>query len=44
MFGVVFAAAVSQEDTGYVLTANEVRTDADQGKNDTTPAGTQECD
>ena len=44
VFGVVFAAAVSQEDTGYVLTANEVRPDADQGRNDTTPAGTQECD
>ncbi|MBT2225879.1 MarP family serine protease [Nonomuraea sp. NEAU-A123] len=44
VFGVVFAAAVSQEDTGYVLTANEVKPDADQGRNDTTPAGTQECD
>ncbi|WP_219471178.1 MarP family serine protease [Nonomuraea rhizosphaerae] len=44
VFGVIFAAAISQEDTGYVLTAGEVRPDADQGRNDTTPAGTQECD
>ncbi|MBN6055884.1 MarP family serine protease, partial [Nonomuraea sp. RK-328] len=44
VYGVIFAAAVSQEDTGYVLTAAEVRSDADQGRNDTTPAGTQECD
>ncbi|NUW33587.1 MarP family serine protease [Nonomuraea sp. SMC257] len=44
VYGVIFAAAVSQEDTGYVLTAAEVRPDADQGRNDTTPAGTQECD
>lgn len=44
VFGVIFAAAISQEDTGYVLTADEVKPDADQGRNDTTPAGTQECD
>ncbi|MDR8407655.1 MarP family serine protease [Nonomuraea sp. 3-1Str] len=44
VYGVIFAAAVSQEDTGYVLTAGEVRPDADQGRNDTSPAGTQECD
>jgi S1-C subfamily serine protease len=44
VFGVIFAAAISQEDTGYVLTANEVKPDADQGRNDTSPAGTQECD
>ncbi|GAA2291557.1 MarP family serine protease [Nonomuraea roseoviolacea subsp. roseoviolacea] len=44
VYGVIFAAAVSQQDTGYVLTAAEVRPDADQGRDDTTPAGTQECD
>ncbi|MFI6601779.1 MarP family serine protease [Nonomuraea sp. NPDC050536] len=44
VFGVIFAAAISQEDTGYVLTADEVKPDADQGRNDSTPAGTQECD
>jgi S1-C subfamily serine protease len=44
VFGVIFAAAVSQEETGYVLTANEVRPDAEQGRTDTTPASTQQCD
>jgi S1-C subfamily serine protease len=44
VFGVVFAAAISEKDTGYVLTAEEVAPDASQGRNDTTPASTQECD
>ncbi|MER6944115.1 MarP family serine protease [Nonomuraea sp. NPDC000554] len=44
VYGVIFAAAVSQEETGYVLTADEVRPDADQGRTDTTPASTQGCD
>ncbi|MCA2186273.1 MarP family serine protease [Nonomuraea cavernae] len=44
VYGVIFAAAVSQEETGYVLTAAEVKPDADQGRDDTTPAGTQDCD
>jgi S1-C subfamily serine protease len=44
VFGVVFAAAVSEKDTGYVLTAEEVAPDAVQGRNDTTPASTQACD
>ncbi|MFD2356486.1 trypsin-like peptidase domain-containing protein [Nonomuraea ferruginea] len=44
VYGVIFAAAVSQEETGYALTADEVRPDAEQGKNDTSPADTQQCD
>ncbi|NUR90393.1 MAG: MarP family serine protease [Nonomuraea sp.] len=44
VFGVIFAAAISQDDTGYVLTANEVRPDAEAGRNDTSAASTQECD
>ncbi|MER7500690.1 MarP family serine protease [Nonomuraea pusilla] len=44
VYGVIFAAAVSEKDTGYVLTAKEVAPDASAGRNDTTPAGTQACD
>lgn len=44
VFGVIFAAATTQEDTGYVLTAGEVRPDAVNGQNDTSPEGTQHCD
>jgi len=44
VFGVIFAAAISQEETGYALTAAEVKPDADQGRTDTTPANTQACD
>ncbi|MEU1392677.1 MULTISPECIES: MarP family serine protease [unclassified Nonomuraea] len=44
VYGVIFAAAVSEKDTGYVLTAEEVAPDAGQGRNDTSAASTQECD
>ncbi|MBF8193174.1 MarP family serine protease [Nonomuraea sp. K274] len=44
VYGVVFAAAVNEEDTGYVLTAEEVTPDAAAGRNDTMPASTQGCD
>lgn len=44
VFGVIFAAATNQAETGYVLTAAEVRPDAVKGKNDTTPADTMDCD
>ncbi|MFG1705457.1 MarP family serine protease [Nonomuraea sp. M3C6] len=44
VYGVIFAAAINEEETGYVLTAEEVAPDAAQGRNDTTPASTQECD
>ena len=42
--GVVFAAAVGVKDTGYALTASEVRTDVGRGGAATTPASTQACD
>lgn len=44
VFGVIFAAATSQKDTGYVLTAGEVGPDAEEGKTATSPEGTQSCD
>ncbi|MGP3962856.1 MarP family serine protease [Nonomuraea sp. 3N208] len=44
VYGVIFAAAVNEKETGYVLTAEEVAPDASAGRNDTTPASTQECD
>ncbi|QFY05615.1 MarP family serine protease [Nonomuraea phyllanthi] len=44
VYGVIFAAATNEEDTGYVLTAEEVAPDAAQGRDDTTPASTQKCD
>lgn len=44
VFGVIFAAAISQEETGYVLTAEEVSPDAAAGRDDISPASTQRCD
>ncbi|RVX46480.1 colicin V production protein [Nonomuraea polychroma] len=44
VYGVIFAAAINEAETGYVLTAEEVAPDASAGRNDTTPASTQECD
>jgi S1-C subfamily serine protease len=44
VYGVVFAAAVDQADTGFALTAAEVAADASAGANQTTPASTQGCD
>jgi S1-C subfamily serine protease len=42
--GVVFAAAISVSETGYVLTANEVSSDAAAGATATAPMSTQGCD
>ena len=42
--GVVFAAAVGVKDTGYALTASEVRSDVGRAAAATTPAFTQACD
>jgi S1-C subfamily serine protease len=42
--GVVFAAAVGVNDTGFALTASEVLPDAKAGAQDTTPVSTQGCD
>ncbi|MEV0613845.1 MarP family serine protease [Nonomuraea sp. NPDC050404] len=44
VYGVIFAAAINEEQTGYVLTAEEVAPDASAGRNDTRPASTGECD
>ncbi|WP_406673774.1 MarP family serine protease [Nonomuraea sp. N2-4H] len=44
VYGVIFAAAINEEQTGYVLTAEEVAPDAAAGRNDTTPASTRKCD
>ena len=43
VYGVIFAAAVDQADTGFVLTAAEVRGDATQGQNSTQPVPTGDC-
>jgi S1-C subfamily serine protease len=42
--GVVFAAAIGVQDTGFALTAAEVSADANAGANDTTPVSTMGCD
>ena len=42
--GVVFAAAVGVDDTGFALTASEVSADASAGAHDTAPVSTMGCD
>jgi len=44
VYGVVFAAATNDEETGYVLTAQEVAANAEAGVHATDPVSTQECD
>ncbi len=44
VYGVVFAAAVGQADTGYALTAAQVMPDIQLGKNMTSDVSTQTCD
>ncbi|MFI6502343.1 MarP family serine protease [Nonomuraea typhae] len=44
VYGVIFAAATGKAETGYVLTANEVRPDYMAGRTDVSPASTQRCD
>jgi S1-C subfamily serine protease len=44
VYGVVFAAATDDNETGYALTASEVRSDAESGAAATTPVSTQGCD
>jgi S1-C subfamily serine protease len=44
VYGVVFAAAVSVKNTGYALTANEVRADVQAARNSVAPVSTQGCD
>lgn len=43
VYGVVFAAALNRENTGYVLTAGEVASDARTGAKATVPVSTQAC-
>ena len=42
--GVVFAAAIGAQDTGFALTAAEVSADANAGAGDTAPVSTMGCD
>jgi S1-C subfamily serine protease len=44
VYGVVFAAAVGTQDTGFALTAPEVGGDASAGATQTVPTSTQGCD
>jgi S1-C subfamily serine protease len=44
VYGVVFAAAVGVKNTGYALTAHEVRSDVNVGSARTTPVSTRGCD
>ncbi|MET8141997.1 MarP family serine protease [Sphaerisporangium sp. NPDC005288] len=44
VYGVIFAAATDQPDTGYALTAAEVRPDADEGSASVARVDTQDCD
>lgn len=43
VYGVVFAASTSVQDTGYALTATEVAGDVQAGKEATVPVSTQAC-
>jgi S1-C subfamily serine protease len=43
VYGVVFASAADDSETGYVLTAGEVAADADTGRHSTAAASTGEC-
>jgi S1-C subfamily serine protease len=44
VYGVVFAAAVDDANTGYALTAQEVASDAARGATATSSVSTQSCD
>ncbi|MEV6068652.1 MarP family serine protease [Nocardia sp. NPDC052001] len=43
ILGVVFGAAVTDDDTGYVLTLDEVRPEVNGAAGDSTPVGTGSC-
>jgi S1-C subfamily serine protease len=43
VYGVIFAAAVDQQDTGFALTAQEVAPDVERGRVATNPADTGDC-
>jgi S1-C subfamily serine protease len=44
VYGVVFAAATDDPETGYALTASEVTPDAQAGRSATAKVSTQDCD
>ncbi|GAB3494444.1 MarP family serine protease [Nocardiopsis coralliicola] len=44
VYGVVFAAATNEEETGYVLTAEEVAENAAEGRSATEQVDTMQCD
>jgi S1-C subfamily serine protease len=44
VYGVVFAAAVGVDNTGFALTATQVLPDAQAGMNSVVPVSTQSCD
>ncbi|MFD0775429.1 MarP family serine protease [Streptomonospora algeriensis] len=44
VYGVIFAAATNEDETGYVLTAEEVAANAEQGATTSGEVSTQECD
>lgn len=44
VYGVIFAAAADDNSTGYALTAKEVASDADLGRQRTAAVSTQSCD
>jgi S1-C subfamily serine protease len=43
VYGVVFAASTSYQDTGYALTAGEIASDVAAGKQDYSPVSTEQC-
>ena len=44
VYGVIFAAAADDDSTGYALTAKEVASDAELGRQRTAAVSTQSCD
>ena len=44
VYGVVFAADIGVNNTGFALTSAEVASDANAGANSTVPVSTQGCD
>ena len=44
VYGVIFAAAADDKNTGYALTAKEVASDAEAGRHATSAVSTQTCD
>jgi S1-C subfamily serine protease len=43
VYGMVFAASLADQGTGYVLTADQVSADADSGRSATEPVSTGDC-